>query len=184
MPSLCLCACVSVTRFLNVCLHMYVLHKAATAFRGGRYQHAEWHRCSKGPQGQCGVNRPNKVDDYVSVEEPRKQKRPQILPLSFPWISGHTNTHTGGGGGGGTVGFRAVQRVEVEWWRLLLTTKKKEEAEWLQRSNPVKGSHCGESKRPLTTSREQTEGGRQRTSASTSETLKLRRKCSGLCVRV
>lgn len=125
MPSLCLCACVSVTRFLNVCLHMYVLHKAATAGRGGRYEHAEWHRCSKGPPGQYGVNRPNKVDDYVLVEEPWKQKRSQILPLSFPWISGHTNTHRGGGGGGGTVGFRAVQRVEVEWFLLLTTTKKK-----------------------------------------------------------
>lgn len=65
----------------------------------------------------------------------------------------------------------------------LLTTKK-EEAEWQQRSNPVKGSHCGKSKWPLTTSKEQTEGGGQRRRVSTNEMLKLTRKCSGMCVGV
>lgn len=64
----------------------------------------------------------------------------------------------------------------------LLFTAKKEEAEWLERSNPVKGGHCGESKWPLTTSIEQTERSRQRMRASTNEMLELTRKCSGMCV--
>lgn len=138
----------------------------------------------RGLRDNAGLTDPTKWTIMSQWRNLGSKKDPKSYHCHSPG-SVDTQTHTlAEEGEGGTVGFRAVQRVEVEWWLLLLTTKKKEEAEWLQRSNPVKGSHCGESKRPLTTSREQTEGGRQRTSASTSETLKLRRKCSGLCVRV
>lgn len=64
------------------------------------------------------------MDDYVSVEEPWKQKIPNpttVIPLD-QW----THKHTHGEGEGGTVGFSAVQRVEVELWFLLLTTRKEE----------------------------------------------------------
>lgn len=108
---------------MPVCLHMYMLHKAATASGGGRHSQAEWHRSSKGPLGQYGVNRPNKVGDYVSAEEPWKQKTPKSYHCHSTG-SVDTQTHTWGGGGG-TVGFRAVQRVEVEWWGFFLLTSKK-----------------------------------------------------------
>lgn len=77
-----------------------------------------------GPPRQYRVNRPNKVADYVSVEEPWKQKDPKSYHCRSPG-SVDTQTHTWGGGGG-TVGFSAVQRVKVEWWILLLTTRKEE----------------------------------------------------------
>ena len=84
---------------------VYVSHKAATTSsvrRVERYQQAEWHRSSEGPPGQYGVNRPNKVVDYVSAEEPwkRKKKIPNpttVIPLD-QWT--HKHTHMGRRGKG------------------------------------------------------------------------------------
>lgn len=84
------------------------MHKAATTSsvvgRVERYQQAEWHRSSKGPPGQYGVNRPNKVADYVSVEEPWKQKKipnpTTVIPLD-QWTHKHTHGEKGGRVDGG-----------------------------------------------------------------------------------
>lgn len=155
-----------------MCLHMELgAHGAAEV---GRWQLVEWHRSCKGPPGQYGVNRPNKVADYVSLEEPWKPKDPQI-PTTVSRPDQWTHKQRWGGGGVGWGGlWQALALCKESWWFLLWTTKK-EEAEWLHRSNPVKGNHCGESKRPLTTSKEQTEGSRLRAGASAEEMPKLTR---------
>ena len=84
-------------------------------------------RSSEGPPGQYEVNRPNKVADYVSAEGPRKHKDPKSYHCRSPGsVDRQTHTNRGRRGGDGGGAFRAVQRVEVKRWFLLLTIRKEE----------------------------------------------------------
>ena len=65
------------------------------------------------------------MDDYILVEELWEQRDPK----SFHCPANESVDTSGEGGGGGirdTDGFGTVQRVEVEWWFLLLTSREEE----------------------------------------------------------
>lgn len=104
MPSLCLCACVSVTHFLNECVCasvlMYVLHKAATTSGGGRdTSKLNGTGALRGLRDNTGLTDPTKWPIMSQWRNLGRKKIPNpttVIPLE-QWT--HKHTHWGEGEG-------------------------------------------------------------------------------------
>lgn len=142
-----------------------------------------WTCCTKlpskqaeGPVEQCGVNRPNKVADYVSVQEPQEPKRSQILLLLFPWISGQTSKHMSVGGRSSKAAQRGFSPSFFDHWRrggLIAAEIKPSEKESLWREQMASDNE-----------RRTNRGKPSGYESHTVERLKVMRKNSGLCLEV
>lgn len=111
-----------------VCLHMYMLHKSCHQKQreGGARDTSKLNGIGalRGLRDNTGLTDPTKwpiMSQWRNLGSKKIPNPTTVIPLD-QW----TRKHTHKGGGGGVVGFRAVQRVEVEWWFLLLTTRKEE----------------------------------------------------------
>lgn len=79
-----------------VCLHMYVLHKAATASReGGDTSKLNGIGALWGLRDNTGLTDPTKWPIMSQWRNLGSKIDPKSYHCHSPWISRHTNTHTG-----------------------------------------------------------------------------------------
>lgn len=170
----CMFKCPPFPECVCVCLHMYTFERKLPPQADGGGD-GGWLMGGGDTSKLHGIGALRGLRDNTGLTDPTKWpimsqwrnlgSKNQILPLSLPWISGHTNTRTGEGE---AVAYRAVQRVEAQMVVSSLDQSKRGEPNSRKDQTRRKGVIVASDN--------------QQKEAVSGRMSKLTRKCAGLCV--